>query len=153
MKDSSLTYWGSVKDGNISLPKRLRQEVTKVFDGHSIEVTFKRKRKRRSIEQNRYYWGVVIPCIIEAMIDMGNDALQIGNSEHAELVHEFLKAKILDNGEEVILADGVVEKLPASTRKTTTTEFAEYTDKVIRWAAEMLNIAIPEPNEQSEIFS
>lgn len=153
MTDPKLTYQGSVKDGVISLPsKRLRKEVGSVFNGHTIEVIFKRKRKRRSNEQNKYYWGVVVPHIVAAMIDLGNDALQIGNGEHAEAVHEFLKAQILDNGEDIVLADGVVKKLRPTTTKLTTVEMMEYLDKVGRWAAEYLNITIPEPNEQMEIF-
>lgn len=152
MTDTTLTYQGNIKEGNITLPKRLRKEVVAAFDGREIEVIFKRKRKRRSTAQNSYYWGCVIPAIVHAMIDLGNDALQIGNTEHGELVHEFLKNKLLDNGEEIMGIEGLIFKLPPSTKKCTTVEFDEYMDKVRRWAAENLNISIPEPNEQVEMF-
>lgn len=152
MRDVKLIYQGHVKGEEISLPERLRKEVVQAFNGSHIEVEFKRKRKRRSNAQNRYYWSVVIPEIMRAMIELGNDALQYGNKKHHEAIHEFLKYNILDNGEDIVLADGVVKKLPPSTTTTTTTEFVEYLDKVHRWAVENLNIEIPQPNEQATIF-
>lgn len=153
MTDTTLTYQGNVSGGAITLPKRLRQEVVSVFDGKQIEVTFRRRRKRRSNEQNKYYWGVVIPEIMRGMIDLGNEALQMGNSEHVELVHEYLKHTLLDNGEEISGADGVMFKLPPSTSKCTTTEFLDYVERIRIWAADNLNISIPEPNEQVEMFT
>lgn len=152
MTDTQLTYQGDVKDGVITLPKRLRKEVTAAFNDMDIEVTFKRKRKRRSNPQNKYYWGCVIPAIVQAMVELGNDALQIGNTEHGELVHEFLKNRLLDNGEEIQGIEGLIFKLPASTRKCNTIEFDKYMGDVRKWAAENLSINIPEPNEQVEMF-
>lgn len=152
MKDPKLIYHGEVKAGIITLPKSLRKEVVAAFNDTDIEVTFKRKRKRRSNPQNRYYWGCVIPAIVHAMIDLGNDALQIGNSEHGELVHEFLKSKLLDNGDEIQGIEGLIFKLPPSTKKCTTIEFDIYMENVRKWAAENLSISIPEPNEQVEMF-
>lgn len=152
MRDPKLIYQGNVKDGVISLPKRLRKEVVQAFEGKYIQVVFKRKRKRRSDPQNRFYWGVVIPEIIQGMIELGNNDLQLGNSSHAEMIHEFLKSELLDNGEEIILAGGELKKLPPSTTTTTTTEFMEYLDKVNKWAGEFLGITIPHPSEQTEMF-
>ena len=152
MQDPKLIYEGKVKDGKIEMPRRVRQEVCQTFEGRQIEVTFRRKRKRRSNEQNRYYWGVVIPEVIKGLIDVGNDDFQLGNTVHAEQVHEFLKAEILQNGEEIILAGGEMKRLPATTTTLTTTEHMEFIDKVRAWAGEFLGINIPEPNEQVEIF-
>lgn len=152
MTDIKLTYQGSVKDGTIKLPQRLRKEVAGAFDGKQIEVTFKRKRKRRSNQQNAYYWGVMIPAIVEAMIDLGNDALQTGNTEHIDAVHYFLKKKFLTNGTEVFGVDSDCIQLVGSTTLCTTTEFMEYIGKIQQWAAEFLNIYIPDPNEQLSVF-
>ena len=152
IKDTTLVYQGNVKDGVITLPKRLRKEVTSAFEGKNIEVVFKRKRKRRSDNQNRYYWGVVIPEIVRAMIDLGNEALQQGNTEHGELVHEYLKHNLLDNGEEIMGIEGVIIKLPPSTTKCTTVDFMDFVERVRMWAADNLGVAIPSPNEQVEMF-
>lgn len=152
MTDTTLTYQGHIKDGEITLPKRLRKEVTATFEGKEIEVIFRRKRKRRSSQQNRFYWSVVIPEIVRGMIDLGNEALQQGNTEHGELVHEYLKHNLLDNGEEVQGVEGIIIKLPPSTTKCTTVDFMDFIERVRMWAADNLGLAIPEPNEQVEMF-
>ncbi len=92
MATLTLTYTGTVTaEGAIKLPKRLRPEVVKAFAGKSIEVTFRRVRNYRSSEQNRYYWGVVVPLVCEGFRDAGND-LQSSNPEHLQLIHDYLKA-------------------------------------------------------------
>jgi len=153
MPDLKLTYQGNVSaDGVITLPKRLRKEVTAAFLGKEIEVVFMRHRKRRSSPQNKYYWGVMIPEVLRGMIDCGNDALQMGNSEHVGMVHEYLKIQLLDNGQEIHNIDGEIFKLPPTTTKCTTVEFDEYMERVRRWAGEFLGITIPLPGEQAEMF-
>ena len=152
MNDITLEYYGSVSDtGEISLPKRMRKEIAKAFQGHSIEVTVRRKRRRRSSNQNAYYWSVVVPAVVRAFIDLGND-LQQGNKQHHEEVHEFLKRRFLDNGRDVVDAEGQAHKLPPSTRMCTTVEQEEYHDRIRQFAAEFLGVVIPLPNEQMEIW-
>ena len=46
MKETRLEYTGQVKDGKITLPKRLRGEVCQAFEGRSIQVVFTRKRRK-----------------------------------------------------------------------------------------------------------
>lgn len=147
-----LNYYGQVDEqGTIKLPKKMRGEIASSFKGKRIEVTVKQKYKQRSSNQNRYYWGVVVPAILLTFIDIGND-LQQGNPEHLEMIHGFLKDKFLDNGIEICNAHGEAEKLPPSTTRLSTVEQEEYHARIIQWAAEYLNIVIPLPNEQMEIF-
>ena len=142
-----LKYFGSIKDGLIKLPKRVRKEVLSRFNGHNIIVTFERKRKTRSNPQNSYYQGVVLPEIVLGMIELGNE-LQLGNKEDHESVHLFLKDRFLQNGKDFLLKDGLIETGSSSTKYCTTTEFMTYLDDVVKFASEYLNISIPEPNEQ-----
>lgn len=94
MRDVPLTYHGKVSlEGEITLPKRMRREISTAFAGYDIEVTARRKRKRRSLNQNDYYWSVIITEILSGFIELGND-LQEGNSEHQKMVHEFLNRVI-----------------------------------------------------------
>lgn len=147
-----LTYTGPVDDqGRIDLPKRARKEIADSFAGKRVEVVIKRARKQRSNAQNAYYWGVVVPFVLRGFIELGN-SLTEGNPDDHELIHEFLKAKFLRNGAEIVDADGLVHELPGSTTKTTTVEFMEYLDRIINFAAESLNVVIPPPNEQLELW-
>lgn len=68
------------------------------------------------------------------------------------MIHGFLKDKFLHNGIEIANAHGEVEQLPPSTTRLSTIEQEEYHEDIRRWGAEYLNIVIPLPNEQLEIF-
>lgn len=70
----TLSYFGEISEtGELKLPKRMRSEIVKAFKGKRIEVSIKQRYKQRSSPQNRYYWGVVVPSILIAFIELGND--------------------------------------------------------------------------------
>lgn len=109
---------------------------------HGLEgdfnLSFKKVKKRRSNQQNKYYWGVVIPIVTQGLMSLHGDYLS------PEDVHEFLKFRFnykeIDTGVEVLT-------IGKQTSSLSTFEFAEYIDKIIIFADEYLNIIIPEPNE------
>ena len=86
--------------------------------------------RTRSIEQNAYWWGVVIPYIAEA-----------SGFTHDE-AHEALKAKFLGQDD---LATGL--RKIGSTARLDTKAFTELIDQVRQWAQDFLNTHIPAPNE------
>lgn len=146
-----LTYFCNVdQDRVLHVPRRFKQEVGEKFRGQRIEITIRKKKKHRSSEQNRYYWGVVVPYILEAFIELGND-LQSGNPEHAQLIHDFLKRRCLP-ARQVCDANHELIELTPSTTDLSTAEMMEYIDRVCLFAAESLNVDIPQPNEQTRIF-
>ena len=151
-KQLYLTYHGPVSDdGRINLPKRSRQEIGQAFAGQQVEVTIKKLRRTRSNEQNRYYWGVVVAMVLQALYDLGNQQLKPGHPDSANIVHEFLKQRFLPP---VIACDahGQELRLPPSTRKQSTVEMMDYVSEIQMWASEFLNIVIPDPGEQMEMF-
>lgn len=128
----------------------MEQEVGAKFRGQKVEIIFRKKKKHRSTEQNRYYWGVVVPCVLDAFIELGND-LQAGNKDHIELIHDFLKRRCLP-ARQVCDAQGELVELTPSTTDLSTTEMMDYIERVCLFSAESLNVAIPQPNEQTRIF-
>ena len=151
----TLTYHANVEDNRIkmhdSTRRKMAKEVGHSFDGHSIELTIRKRKKTRSNKQNAYYWTVVIPMLIDGFVDAGNDGLQSGNPEHQQWVHGEMKKIHLDNGLEVADANGEVYTLPSSTTECNTIEFMQYIQDIQKWAAECLSIDIPDPNEQREL--
>jgi hypothetical protein len=144
---NDLRYLGRVTaQGDIRLPKHVGDEVRGAFAGKDIEVIFRRPRKQRSNEQNRYYWGAVIPAILQGFRDLGND-VQPGNPEDAEVIHQYLKARFLPP-REVADAAGEAHRLPGSTAGLSTAQFMDYIAAVQQFAAEYLNVNIPDPGEQ-----
>lgn len=103
--------------------------ITKFLEGKEIELTLRAKPKRRSLNQNRYYW-----CVVVSMLAMAA-------GYEPEEMHEALKFRFLR-----IHEDG---PLPAarSTTDLTTKEFEEYAAKCRQLGAEMYGLYVPEPNE------
>ena len=139
-----LTYYGKVKDGKISLPKKMRADIMHCFEGKAIEVVVRRKRKRRSTLQNSYYWGVVLPIITNALFDFDPE-----NGKDSGITHQWLKErylpKVLDVVPSVNLPNGEIVKGIYTTTKITTSQFMDYLMFVIQWAAEF-GIIVPDPD-------
>ena len=147
----SLTYIGTVSPiGEIKLPKRLRAEVGKAFAGKDVIVTFARPKKTRSSEQNRYYWGVVVRMVCEGFQALGNP-VNPDSAEDAELVHTYLKRRFLEPIR-VADANGEVHELGHTTTQLTTSQMMDYIAQVQQFAAEFLNVIIPDPGEQAELW-
>jgi hypothetical protein len=137
---------GHITDtGELKLPDRaMLQNWIASNKGKNIELEIKRKRKKRSNDQNEYYWAGVVPKVCEALRHLGHDVDE-------QDTHDFLKAKF--NSVKIANKDSVVEELPQSTTKLTTVEMMDYIAKIQMWAAEYLGIVIPDPNTSIVMFS
>jgi hypothetical protein len=139
-----MTFFAQIRSGILLITNRkaFTAAVSKLKDG-SYELTLK-KRNRRSLEQNAYYWGCVIADI--------NDRLkQLGNDFSPDEVHEFLKERF---NAKMIAGEGgeVLGQVGGSTTEMNKEEFGIYLDKIIQWAAEFLQITIQSPGEQTEMY-
>ena len=145
--DEKLEFYGSVSDnGVLTVPQKFNTDVGRLFRGREVIVTVQRKRKVRSLDQNAYYWAVIVPNICDAL----NDAGEVVTRQE---VHEFLKFRFLrvqkidyDSGE-------VIYEYGRSTTSLKTYEFCLYIDNCIRFGAEYLGITIPLPNEVLETYT
>ena len=133
-----------ITGGVLSIQNRQRflAEVACLKDG-LYELTLK-KKARRSNQQNRYYWGVII-------FEINHRLKQLGNDFDSETVHEFLKDKFNKMG---IIGEGgeLIGTVGGSTAKLNKEDFGIYIDKIIDWAKQFLDITIPLPGEQSVMF-
>jgi hypothetical protein len=130
-----------IQEGKITNPKVIKKHIDALPDGYyEMEV---KGRNKRSLQQNAYYWGVVVSMVHEGMRDMGNDV-------SIQETHEFLKSRF--NTKEVVNTTvGEVMAFPVSTTELNKEEFGQYIERVQQFAAEYLNIAIPNPGEQTAI--
>lgn len=142
---TDLKYVGEKKeDGTWKGLKSMRQDMDELGPGRYI-FTCKKYRKSRSNKQNAYYWACVIPYVMDGLVEMGLEKSLLSS----ENVHEMLKARFLK--EDFGNADGEFVTLTKSTTDLSTTEFMDYIADVQKWAAEFLNIQIPDPGDQAEI--
>jgi len=141
-----LTVIGKVDDeGRLILPQRnaFAKDLA-VFKGKDVVVTVEQKTKKRSVEQNRYYWGVVIPIVKQGLID-------VGYRMTTEMTHDFLRDKFCIK-EIVNEITGEVITTKGKTSDMSTSQMMDYFAQITQWSAEWLNIQIPEPEEQLKIF-
>lgn len=124
---------------NISLIKKAVQN----FEGKEIEITIKRKYKQRSLPQNAFYWGVIIPMFQELINE------HWGEIKSSEEIHEILKSQC-NYTEKVNQQTGEITKIPQSTTELTTAGWLEYEQKIRQFAMDFFHATIPEPNEQLE---
>lgn len=98
--------------------------------GRYVEATLRKRRSQRSMKENRYYWGVVVPLLAE---HCGYDKQEM----HEVLAMRFLR-----------IEDDALTGAPRRKRTpdTDTAEFEEYLDACRRLAAD-IGVNIPEPNE------
>lgn len=138
-----IKYNGKVTDKLHIYNRAKFDEDIKLFTGKDVTITVERKKKVRSIEQNSYYWGVVVAIVREGLVDVG---YKVGMDE----THELLKAKFALR-EHINTKTGEVLESKQSTVTMTTTEFMGYLADIQQWSAEYLNVYVPDPNEQLKI--
>ena len=56
-----------VENGKVNRNRRTIEKCIAAHEGKDITITIQRTRKRRSNNQNAYYWGVIVPLIEEVL--------------------------------------------------------------------------------------
>lgn len=98
------------------------------FGDKEFQLVARKARKPRSNNQNSYYWGVVLSLIYD----------HTGHTP--EELHEAFKWKFLKR----FNSDGL--EFAKSTTELTTGEMMEYVENIKKFAAEELDIVIPDPD-------
>lgn len=109
--------------------KKITEYVKGKDDFFVIEI--QKSKRIRSLNQNKYYWGVVVKII-------ANHTGYTSDETHQQLGRMFLSYK---NGATVFVK---------STTKLNTVDFEDYLDKCRNWAREEMSCYIPMPNEITE---
>jgi len=134
-----------VNNGNF---KRNRNEILKAikqFEGKTIIFKLSILSKKRSMEQNSYYWAVIIPITKNAINESWGEVWS------TEKTHEFLKSKFLFY-EKVNEETSEIIRVPKSTTENTTTEQEGYYSEIREFLKEWFNVDCPLPNENLTIL-
>jgi hypothetical protein len=110
-------------------PGELKAVLAKL-EGKRVAVRVTRQSQTRSLSQNAWYWGCVIPLLAEAC---GYEPEEM----HDALKHQFLRDRENEKA-------GLV--LVKSSADLNTAEFTDYVEKCRRLAAG-LGVVIPDPGE------
>lgn len=109
----------------------------------SVTIIASDTKPKRSTPANRYYWGVVVELIYLALKESGWEVNREGT-------HELLRVRFLSE-DKPIGNDGEFVTRVKSTTELDSVEFGTYIERCKQFAAEYLNVVIPEPNEQMSI--
>jgi len=137
----SISILTRIENGKLKRNSKLVKSAIEKFEGKEIEIIFKRKYAKRSIPQNSFYWGVLIPIFQELIND------NWGEIKSAEETHEILKFAC-NYDEKINTETGEIIRVPQSTTILTTTGFIEYNQKLKQLAMDYFNTVLPEPGEQ-----
>ena len=135
-----VTASGVIRNGRLVIHDRkaFDSAVRGLKEGWEVDIEISRFRATRSVQQNRYYHGVVLQAISEFT---GMDSATL---------HDLFKVKFLSREEAVVNTAGeIVDKviLGTGTRGLTVDEFTAYIEQIRVWAAEKLGLDIPEAHE------
>ena len=116
----------------------IKRWIATFKDGTKLDIIIRKHKSKRSDEQNRYYWGVVIPILADYF---GHD--------NAEDLHAELKLKF--NPVSSKLDPNII--IGGTTTKMSTVEFMaaedSYVERICRWAAMEYSIFIPPPKKET----
>jgi len=137
------TFTARVEDGELKMSlgtlKRLRAAI-KNWRRCVVTVTIAAAHATRSLEQNRYYFGVVLRTMAE----------HTGHS--VDELHEWAKAHFLPKYVAICDGNGVIQDdviVGGSTRRLDKVQFSEYVDGIRHFALEKLDLDIPGPEGRS----
>lgn len=136
----------SIVNGLFKRNRNLVLNAIKSFNDKDVVITFSKPKKARSNNQNRYYWGLVLPLIQNGLLDVTGELRSYDNIHYKILLPLFAPTNEIVNKD---TGECIVERLTSS--DLTTTQFCEYIIEIQKWSAEFLGIDIPSPNEENLI--
>jgi hypothetical protein len=143
MKQPTPIFEGDIVHGKLKLLDREKEAIRRwcltFKTGTKVDITIRKRRSKRSDDQNAYYWGVVIPILGDYF---GYDS---------EEMHEELKVMFNSIPSKIDTS----RKIGGSTTKMSTVEFFSddensYVERICRWAATEYSVFIPPPKKKEK---
>jgi hypothetical protein len=125
------------KPDDMSVLQKYLEEVMNGDPEVQVELNIVKIDGKKSLQQLRYFYGVMLPVIKQALEDLQGESLT------KEEVIMFLKSKYFY--EEVAMG-GEFVKLPMSFSKATKEDVSKFIHNVLQFANEVLGAHIPEPD-------
>jgi len=140
MKQPVPVFEGDIVDKKLTLLGHVRKAMARwcstFANGSHVDIVIRKHSSKRTLDQNAYYWGVVVPILADFI---GHD-----NTEdmHTELKEKFnpVPSKL-----------DPTKMIGGSTTKLSTVEFMSaedsYVNRICKWAAEEHSVFIPPPKK------
>ncbi|KPL25574.1 MAG: hypothetical protein AMJ75_00215 [Phycisphaerae bacterium SM1_79] len=132
-----MKFHGEIQDGKLLFPAwqwRLRNRHLRSLEGKKVVDDIREDHKPKTSQQMGYYHAVVLPTVHKQLVADGHEVMGVPISE--DMTDKILKHQCaqFDWGK-------IMNKRDMSVKHA-----SHFLDNCIRWANDMLNCRIPEPN-------
>lgn len=136
-----LIYNGTVKPSGLHINNRMRfNDEIQNFAGKEVTITVERKRRKRSLSQNAYFHGVVVPICKDGLNDVGYQFTL--EQTKTKLKEMFAQSEMVNE------TTGEYLSFTKDTSDMSTGEMLDFIASIQQWATEFLGVYIPDPNKQ-----
>lgn len=129
-----------VKNGSLTRNRNLIKDAIETFEGKQIIIKIEKAKKKRSTQQNRFYYGVIIPIV-------QNCLKEAGHIMTSESTHDLIKLKFLKETLFVNETTGEVIERIKSTTELSTSQFMDLLTEINNFTFEYFGVTLPNPND------
>ena len=129
-----------VKNGTLTRNTNLIKDAIQTFEGKQIVIKIEKAKKKRSTQQNRFYYGVIIPIVQNCLKEAGH--IMTSESTHDLIKLKFLKEALFVNEE----TGEVIERIK-STTELSTSQFMDLLAEINNFTFEYFGVTLPSPND------
>lgn len=140
---NKIVHFGTVDEkGTLTLNQRrtFLLEIHSKFKGKSVRLTVESVSSKRSLSQNNYYYGVIVPRCKSGFNRLGWTLSE--TEAHQKLAEMFLSENKVNQ------LTGEIFHYVRSTADLSTVEFSDYMDSCINFGAMELDEIIAYPDEK-----
>ena len=129
-----------VKNGTLTRNVNLIKDAIQTFEGKQIIIKIEKAKKKRSTQQNRFYYGVIIPIVQNCLKEAGH--VMTNESTHNLIKLKFLKETLFVNE----TTGEVIERIK-STTELSTSQFMDLLAEINNFTFEYFGVSLPSPND------
>lgn len=129
-----------VKNGSLTRNRNLIKDAIATFEGKQIVIKIEKFKKKRSTQQNRFYYGIVIPIVQNCLKEAGH--VMTNESTHDLIKLKFLKETLFVNE----TTGEVIERIK-STTELSTSQFMDLLAEINNFTFEYFGVNLPSPND------
>ena len=129
-----------VKNGSLTRNRNLIKDAIATFENKQVVIKIEKFKKKRSTQQNRFYYGIVIPIVQNCLKEAGH--IMTNESTHDLIKLKFLKETLFVNE----TTGEVIERIK-STTELSTSQFMDLITEINNFTFEYFGVSLPSPNE------
>jgi hypothetical protein len=129
-----------VKKGSLTRNRNLIKDAIETFEGKQVVIKIEKFKKKRSTQQNRFYYGVIIPIVQNCLKEAGH--IMTSESTHDLIKLKFLKETLFVNEN----TGEVIERIK-STTELSTSQFMDLLAEINNFTFEYFGVTLPNPND------